>query len=79
MMLNRSGDYLVGGDHSMTCVGNLDRCRNGLTVSMWIYFMQLRHGAFYLDTGTNGLRMYYINNTMTTSANTESLEWTVGV
>jgi hypothetical protein len=79
MMLNRSGDYLAGGDHSMTCVGNLDKCRNGLTISMWIYFIQLRHGAYYLDTGNNGLRMFYADQRMTISATTGLQQWTVSM
>lgn len=70
--------YLDVGDQSKSCLGNMERCTNGVTGSMWINFRSLHDGTYYLSSG-GGLRVYYSGGRLRVAVDRSRERWEVGV
>ncbi len=75
LQMDGRGDYLDGGDFSRTCLGDLDLCTYGLTVSLWVKFTALQQGDHILDTGGSGVRIYYDAGQLVAEAQQERKSW----
>lgn len=53
------GQYLDLGNNGDKCMGNLDKCRNGLTISLWIKARKLEDGTYFLSSPSNTLSYEY--------------------
>ena len=79
LLFDGADEFLLGDDVSTRCLGDLQSCHHGLTVSMWIQFTALQNRAPVLDTGYKGLRVLHDNNQLTVSATAGGRYWTVSV
>lgn len=78
MQFSSTNDYIDGGDHTGTCLGNLLLCRDGLTISMWIQLLrQAEEGFVFLSTGAKGLRMFYASGELVAVAQMGTRYWQV--
>ena len=59
--LNGGLQYIDFGDQTDKCLGNLEKCSHGLTISFWAKFNRYTYDMYILSTGLNGIRMYYID------------------
>jgi len=69
--------FLLGDDASARCLGDLQRCRHGFTLSMWIRFTALQNRAPVFDTGYKGLTVVYDDDQLTVTATAGQRHWTV--
>jgi len=76
--LDGSGQYIDLGTYPKTCFGRLERCRHGVTGSMWLNFRDFADNMYYLTSG-GGLRMYYDNGRLVVSADLPGQRWEVSV
>jgi len=67
----------MSDDVSTRCLGDLESCHHGLTVSMWIQFTALQYLAPVLDTGYKGLTVSCDNNQLSVTATAGVRYWTV--
>lgn len=77
LLFDEADEFLLGDDVSTRCLGDLQSCHHGLTVSMWIQFTALQNRAPVLDTGYKGLRVLYDNKQLSVSATAGGRYWTV--
>jgi len=56
--LDGNGQYVDAGDHSNTCLGNVELCLHGLTQSAWIYFREFRDNMYFMSNG-RGVRVFH--------------------
>ena len=52
-------DYIDLGDQSETCLGDLERCIYGLSLSTFINFQDLRDNTYIMSSGNKGFDLYY--------------------
>lgn len=76
--LNGNQQYLDVGDFGHNCYGNLEKCRHGITGSMWVNFRNLRDNTYYLSNG-GGIRIYYENTNLRFVFQTPGQEWVVPI
>lgn len=57
--LRGRGQYADLGAMGHTCMGNLARCTQGITLSAWMKFRSFENDMVFLSTGQNGLLMIY--------------------
>jgi len=50
-LLEGTGEYLSFGDQYDSCMGNLEKCTHGMTVSFLLKPRQILNNAFYLSGG----------------------------
>ena len=60
-----------------TCLGDLDECVHGLTVSGWFNFKDFEDRMFYLDSGNQGVKLYYEDNQLVGEFNQGNKNWKV--
>jgi len=77
MLFAGADDFLLSDDVSTRCLGDLQRCRHGLMVSMWLQFTTLQNQAPVLDTGYKGLRVFIDNDQLSVTATAGARCWTV--
>jgi len=77
LLFDEADEFLLGDDVSTRCLGDLQNCHHGLTVSMWIQFSALHSRAPVLDTGYKGLTVLCDNNKLSVSATAGRRYWTV--
>ena len=58
--LNGGMQYIDLGQNMDTCLGNLEKCKHGITISFWVKFNEFNYNMFLLSTGINGIKMYYL-------------------
>ena len=68
LQLGGRGQYADLGQLSGTCMGNLARCPQGVTVSAWMKFRSFENNMVFLSTGANGLLLLYRDGYMQVSA-----------
>jgi hypothetical protein len=73
--LTGKGQYLDVGDQGGHCLGNLDFCRHGALISMWIKPNKLRDGMYLMSTGLNGITLRYQNRRLIATAMTTTRRW----
>ena len=61
LQLNGNGQYASIVRQHASCLGNLDLCRHGMLLSMWIKPGQLQDGMDFISSGTNGVKARYVN------------------
>lgn len=76
LQFNGRRDYISGGDHSTSCLGNLAVCQYGVTVGMWIKFTDLKENSVLFSTGKNGIELYYKDGKLTATVQEGSRHWT---
>jgi len=78
--------FLLGDDDvSERCLGDLRRCRHGITVSMWLRFSaaavqtqnRSRDRAPVFDSGHHGLTVVYADRQLAATATAGQRQWTV--
>lgn len=77
LQFNSTNDYIDGGDHANTCLGNLLLCRDGLTVSMWIRLMRQVKGFVFFSTGAKGIEIFYESGELVAVAQMGTRYWQV--
>jgi len=77
LLFDDADKFLRSDDVSRRCVGDLQRCRHGLMVSMWLQFTPLYNHSAVLDTGYKGLTVLYHNNQLSVTATDQLHYWTV--
>ena len=58
--LDGQSQYLDIGQHVDSCFGDLEKCRHGLTGSMWANFRKFENNMFYFSNG-NGVKLFHRN------------------
>ena len=76
--LDGSGQYIDAGADTNTCLGNLEKCKHGVTGSMFLNFRNLQDGMYYLSNG-GGIKMYYKNGRLYVAADLADKLWEVGI
>ncbi|KAL8587816.1 hypothetical protein ACOMHN_021034 [Nucella lapillus] len=71
--LRGRGQYADLGQLSHTCIGNLGRCPQGVTVSAWMKFRSYENNMVFLSTGENGLLLLYRDGYIYASADGQGL------
>ena len=78
LRLNGNGQYLDVGQHSDACLGNLARCRHGMTGSFWANFAEMNNNDYYYSNG-DGIRIYHDNGRVHFVFDVENKRWEVEV
>lgn len=74
-VLSGRGQYIDLGPHFNSCMGNLDLCLHGLTVSLWLKPTSLRDNMHFLTTPTYSL--FYEDNELHAVFEGRNRTWTV--
>ena len=53
--LNGYGQYVDLGRHGDKCMGNLQLCKHGLTIALWLKSKQLEDGTYFLSSPSYSL------------------------
>ncbi len=75
--LRGNTQHLDIGQHSSSCLGNLQRCTHGYTGSMFVKFDRFLEGMYYLSTGDQGINMYYKDGRVHIDFEINGKKWTV--
>ncbi|XP_076459006.1 uncharacterized protein LOC143292527 isoform X2 [Babylonia areolata] len=76
LQLNGQGQYLDLGSHLDSCLGNLDRCLHGLTLSVWLHPNDLQDNVHFLSAPFYSL--FYEDGELKAEFYSAGKEWTVG-
>lgn len=57
--LKGRGQYADLGTLADTCMGNLGKCPQGITISAWMKFRSFENNMVFLSTGRRGILMLY--------------------
>jgi len=82
LLFAEADQFLLGEDVSTRCLGDLQRCHHGLTVSMWVRVTELQSQdlvAPVLDTGYHGLRVFHNDSQLVVNATAGMRCWTVRI
>ena len=79
LSLNGLDQYLDFGEHTVECLGNLALCQNGITVSAWMNFQDLKDNTYVFSTGSNGIRMYIKDYYFNVKVKQNNKEWVVSI
>ena len=63
------GQYAEIGNKQLECMGDLNKCPNGITVAAWMRFHGFENNMVFLSTGQNGILMAYKRGMMQVSVN----------
>ena len=74
--LQGRGQYVDLGEHMDKCLANLDRCYNGLTISLWLNARRLSDNTYFLSSPTYSL--YYKDKKLKSKFRASGKEWNVG-
>lgn len=74
VLLNGQGQYIDLGTHFNRCLGNLDLCTHGLTLSIWINPQQLQNGQTFLSTPT--YKLFYNDGNLQSQFHGPAKTWT---
>lgn len=74
--LQGRGQYVDLGEHMDKCFANIDKCYNGLTVSMWLNARTLKDNTYFLSSPTYSL--YYKGNELRSKFVSHGKVWDVG-
>ncbi|XP_056012893.1 uncharacterized protein LOC125678424 isoform X7 [Ostrea edulis] len=77
--LDGNNQYLDVGIHDNECLGNLQKCSNGITVSSWLNFKDYTKNMYILSTGNNGIRMYQKAGETIAVVHQNGKEWEVAI
>nr|KAG5710229.1 hypothetical protein BaRGS_006748 [Batillaria attramentaria] len=75
VVLNGRGQYVDLGAHGDSCLGNLDLCDHGFTMSVWIKPMQLRDNIHFISAPSYAL--FYEDGQLKAEFNTPTRSWSV--
>lgn len=73
--LNKSNQYINLGSHLNTCLGNLEKCTNGILLSSWMKFGPYRNNMYYYSTGKGGISMYQREGYLYVNFLSDSKKW----
>ena len=76
--LDGRSQYVDVGRHPTSCLGNLRRCRDGQTTSMWAKFHAFANDMYYY-AGGDGARVFYRNGKLFFVMRAGDREWRVPV
>ena len=77
--LDGRSQYLDIGQHVDNCFGDLEKCRHGITGSMWANFRKFENNMFYFSNG-NGVKLYHRNGRLYfVLQTTGGQEWEVAI
>ncbi|XP_062614011.1 uncharacterized protein LOC134275752 isoform X2 [Saccostrea cucullata] len=77
--LDGNNQYLDVGSHQDECLGNLQKCSNGITVSAWMNFKDYTDNMYILSTGNNGIRVYQKGGETFAVVHQNGKEWEVAI
>lgn len=73
--LNGYGQYVDIGEHNDRCLANSRRCRDGMTISMWIKARRLTSDTYFLSSPSYAL--FYKDNRLHAKFNYKDKVWEV--
>ena len=73
--LHGRGEYVTLGDQQKTCLGDLDSCENGLTMSFYLKPKRLLQDGYFVSGGP--MSIYYKNGRMYAKFSTSTRTWVV--
>ncbi|WAR29555.1 PIF-like protein [Mya arenaria] len=59
------------------CYGNLDFCRHGFLLSLWINFLELQNSMTYLSSDKNGIRVDFYDGNLRITVETSTRWWQI--
>ncbi len=74
---SNDAQYVDIGHHSENCLGNLQRCKDGYTASMFIKFKRLRNNMYFLSTGDQGINIFYKDGELHITFEINGKKWDV--
>ncbi|XP_060080041.1 uncharacterized protein LOC132559439 isoform X2 [Ylistrum balloti] len=77
LKLSGLGQYLDIGQHQDSCLGNLEKCPNGITIGAWMNFQAFFENMFIMSTGKNGLRMFHKDRKIYVTVDQDGKHWEV--
>lgn len=75
LKLNGEQQYVDFGEQSSACLGNLDKCPHGVTLSMWMKPADFRNNRYFFSNGHNGITIQNRGNLLKITAQTNTEEW----
>ena len=76
VLLRGRGQYVDIGEHMEECLGNIEKCKNGITISMWINARRLRDNSYFLSSPSYSL--YYKDRELKSNFASAGKSWKVG-
>ncbi|XP_052814372.1 uncharacterized protein LOC128241470 isoform X5 [Mya arenaria] len=64
-------------DHGDGCLGNMDFCRHGAMIAIWINFEKLEDRMVYLSSAINGFEITFTNKKLRATVQTSTRMWEV--
>lgn len=77
--LNGNAQYIDLGNQMDKCLGNLELCYHGLTISFWVKFSDFNYNMYILSTGVNGIRVYHFGGYMYITMDSKGKSWRVSL
>ena len=77
--LNGGAQYIDLGNQMDKCLGNLEFCYHGLTISFWVKFSDFTFNMYILSTGQNGIRMYHFGGYIYLKVDHKGKSWRVSL
>ena len=77
--LNGGAQYIDLGNQMDKCLGNLEFCYHGLTISFWVKFSDFNFNMYILSTGVNGIRMYHFGGFIYLKMDHKGKSWRVSL
>ncbi|XP_021368526.1 uncharacterized protein LOC110460117 isoform X2 [Mizuhopecten yessoensis] len=77
LKLNGFGQYLDIGQNQGSCLGNLEKCPNGITIGAWMNFQAFFENMYIMSTGKNGLRMFHKEGNIYVTVDQDGKHWEV--
>ena len=74
LQLTGQGQYVDLGTHYDSCLGNLDRCPHGFTMSMWLRPRSLAENVYFLAAPSYSL--YYEDGELKAEVRAQGRSWT---
>ena len=73
--LQGQGEYLTMGDQRHNCLGNLEHCKNGITIIMYLKPKRMIENGYFLSAGPYS--MWYRNGKTHVQFRTATKTWTL--
>ena len=75
VLLRGRGQYVDFGEHMDKCLANIDQCKTGITISMWVNARKLRDNSYFLSSPTYSL--YYKDRQLKSKFISSGKSWNV--
>ena len=77
LRLDGHNQYADLGEQGGSCFGNLDLCRHGVLLGMWMRPGDMKNNMYYLSSGLNGIKLNYENNMLQSTLSTTTQQWSL--